>query len=111
MLISNRSTLTTFYRHEKEDGTKVICHSSRGNDALVEANQALIDGDVVANNFITYMSWKPYDGGLELQHVVKIDPAGMIPDFIKNKAAARLASTLLIIVDYVQNGTVPEALF
>ena len=40
MFISNRSTLTTFYSDEKEDGTKVILHSSRGNEALIEANQS-----------------------------------------------------------------------
>lgn len=38
LVISNRSTLTTFYEHEKEDGTRIIMHSSRGNEALVAAN-------------------------------------------------------------------------
>ena len=57
------------------------------------------------------MSWKPYDGGMYLEHIVKMDPAGMIPDFIKSKAASRLANTMFIITDYVMNGTIPEPIF
>ena len=38
MFISNRSTLTTYYEVEKEDGLKVLFHSSMGNEALVAAN-------------------------------------------------------------------------
>ena len=74
MLISNRSTLTTFYRYEKEDGTKVVMHSSRGNEKLIEANASQIGKDVINNNIITYMSYKPYEGGIELAHIMKMDP-------------------------------------
>ena len=38
VMISNRSTLTCFYRREKEDGTKLLFHSSKGNEELVTAN-------------------------------------------------------------------------
>ena len=57
------------------------------------------------------MSWKPYDGGIYLEHIVKMDPAGMIPDFIKNKAATRMTNTLLIITDYLMHGTIPDSPF
>ena len=40
MLISDRSTLTTFYEHTKEDGTKVMMHSSKGNEDLVVTHKA-----------------------------------------------------------------------
>ena len=33
MVISNRSIVTCFYRTERADGFKVVCHSSRGNEA------------------------------------------------------------------------------
>ena len=69
LVISNRSMITCFYETEKEDGTKVIFHSSRGNEDIVAANAAKIKKDVVANNEITYMSWKPYDGGIELNQL------------------------------------------
>ena len=111
VMISNRSTLTTFYETTKSDGFEVLFHSSQGNEALIEANQAQIGSDVVTNNVLTWMEFKPYDGGIELKHIVKMDPNGMIPGFIKDKAAKRLANTLLIIVDYLQNGTVPEPMF
>ena len=57
------------------------------------------------------MAWKPYDGGMELTHIVKMDPAGSIPGFIKNKMAKRMANGLLILVDYLQTGTKPEPVF
>ena len=38
MMVTNRATLTTFYRKELEDGTKMLFHSSRGNEELVTAN-------------------------------------------------------------------------
>ena len=111
MLISNRSTLTTFYRYEKVDGTKVVVHSSRGNEQLVEANAGQIGSDVINNNIITYMGYKPYEGGMELAHIIKMDPQGMIPSYIKNKATTRLTTSLKIIVAYVKDGTVPEPIF
>lgn len=111
MMISNRSTLTTFYRHTKEDGTEMVFHSSKGNEALVQQHADKISGDVVTNNVMTYMSWKAFDGGFDIEHVVKMDPNGMIPDFFKKKAAGRMASNLKIIVDYVRNGTVPAPIF
>ena len=57
------------------------------------------------------MAWKPYDGGMELTHIVKMDPAGSIPGFIKNKAAARMQNSLQFIVGYVKDGTIPEPIF
>ena len=86
-------------------------HSSVGNEALIEANQNLIDGDVIASNFITYMAWKPYDGGIYIEHIVKMDPNGMIPGWLKNKAATRTARNLQMITDYLMNGTIPEPIF
>ena len=57
------------------------------------------------------MSWKPYDGGIEIEHAIKMDPAGMIPGFLKNKAATRMAKNLQLIVDYLINGTIPAPIF
>ena len=74
MMITNRSTLTCFYRREREDGTKLVFHSSRGNEELIAANADQIGGDVVTNNALTYMAWKPYEGGMEITHIVKMDP-------------------------------------
>jgi len=35
----------------------------------------------------------------------------MIPGFLKNKMATRLANGPQLVVDYLKNGNVPEALF
>ena len=110
MLISNRSILTCFYEHETSDGYRVVLHSSQGNDAQVLAQRDLIGKDVIANNIITYMASKPYEGGMELNQIIALDVAGMIPGFIKNKIAKRLANIGLQIADYVMHGTIPPKL-
>ena len=94
MMITNRSTLTTFYRHTKEDGTEIIFHSSQGNEILNKVYAGLIDGDVLTTNYLTYMGWKPFDGGIDLMHIVKIDANGWIPDFVKQAALGRTSNTL-----------------
>ena len=57
------------------------------------------------------MSWQPYEGGLELNWLSKMDPAGAIPKIVKNKLANRLAFEVLILVDYLMNGSLPEPIF
>ena len=48
---------------------------------------------------------------MELHQVIALDVAGMIPGFVKNKIAKRLANTGLLIADYVMHGTIPEKMF
>ena len=67
MFVSNRSTLTTFYEQAREDGWECKLHSSKGNEALCETNSGQIDGDVITNNALTYMAWKPFEGGYDIQ--------------------------------------------
>ena len=49
MLISNRSIITCIYRYTKEDGTNVLMHSSRGNEAIATARASSIGKDVMAS--------------------------------------------------------------
>merc|ERR1711972_570709 len=35
--ISDRSTVTVFYNHTKDDGSKCVFHSSKGNEHIVQA--------------------------------------------------------------------------
>ena len=111
LILSNRSIVTCFYRQSKDDGTKELFHSSKGNEAIAEARASQIGSDVIATNHITYFSWKPYEGGMELRSVMKMDPNGSIPSMIKNKMGSRMAGGLKIMVDYLQNGTVPTSIF
>ena len=73
MFVSNRSTVNCLYRHQKADGTKCITISSRGNDEIAQANMNLIGSDTINNNIVTQMSWKPFDGGMDLSFVIKMD--------------------------------------
>ena len=110
-IISNRSIIVTYYRHEMEDGTKLFMSSSQGNEEIVASRQEQIGSDVVANNIIVYVSWKPYDGGIEIQQLLCMDPAGMIPGMIKTAMSGRMAKALKLTVDYLKNGTIPEPVF
>ena len=66
MVISNRSILTCYYEAQKEDGTRILMNSSRGNEEIQAANASKIGKDVVASIGINYVSWKAYNGGIEL---------------------------------------------
>ena len=57
------------------------------------------------------MAVKPYEGGFELNQVISMDIAGMIPGFIKTKAAKKLANIGLQIADYMMHGTIPPKVF
>ena len=57
------------------------------------------------------MSYKPYDGGIEFSHAVKMDPQGWIPGWIKDQAKHRMGMSLKNIVNYCRDGTVPDALY
>merc|ERR1712060_478990 len=111
LVLSNRSVITTFYRPECADGYQCLMHSSRGNDEIAAANADKIGSDVIANNHIVHVTWKAYEGGMEINMVQKMDLAGSIPTMFVNKMSGRLANALQLLVDYLQNGTVPEPLF
>ena len=110
-VVSNRSTLTTYYWSPQEDGTEKIFHSSRGNENLVSEHAESIGRNVVSNMVLSYFSYKPYEGGIELTHILKYDPSGTIPEYMKQKQVGRTMRSLKTVVDYCRDGTIPEALF
>ena len=89
MVISNRSIVTCYYEAQKDDGTRIIMNSSRGNEEIQAANADKIGKDVVANITLNYVSMKAYDGGIELCQINQSDPNGSIPGFIKSKMAKK----------------------
>ena len=56
---------------------------------------------------ISFLAFKPYEGGVELMSVASSDLAGMIPDMIKNKMASRQANRLKNLVNFLKNGVKP----
>ena len=111
MVISNRSIITVFYNWDLEDGTKCIMHSSQGNEALAESIADKIGSNVIGNNICTKTTFKPSGSGVEITMLVSLDPAGMLPGFIKNAAATRLANAAIIMADYLRDGTIPQPIF
>ena len=111
MMISNRSVVSCLYREEREGGEKLMFHSSEGNDEVVAGRATQIGSDVVANMIFAYWSFKPIEGGLQITMAQSMDPAGMIPGFIKTKMAKRGTSAPQLLIDYLVNGTVPESVF
>mmetsp|Transcript_13213 Transcript_13213/g.16792 ORF Transcript_13213/g.16792 Transcript_13213/m.16792 type:complete len:217 (-) Transcript_13213:107-757(-) len=107
MIISNRSIITCIYQGETSDGYQAFFHSSQGNEEQATANAEAIGSDVIANNAITMTCYKPCEGGMELKQLLCMDPAGMIPGFIKNAMASRMANGLMLMVDYLKDGTIP----
>mmetsp|Transcript_42010 Transcript_42010/g.55349 ORF Transcript_42010/g.55349 Transcript_42010/m.55349 type:complete len:124 (-) Transcript_42010:130-501(-) len=93
MMISNRSIITCFYEHyDAETDQRIVVHSSQGNEAVIADRQRDIGKDVIANSIVTYMAGTPYEGGFELNQIISMDIAGMIPGFVKTKIAKRLAN-------------------
>ena len=111
MIMSNRSLIACIYQADMADGWKAVFTSSQGNEAQTAAHAEAIGSDVIANNIINFVAYKPYDGGMELKSVLAMDPAGSIPGFIKSKMGGRMANQLILLTDYLKNGAVPEAMF
>lgn len=111
MLVSNRSMITALYQETREGGERCVFHSTQGNEAQTAERAAQIGKDVVANMIVAFWSFKPIEGGVEIKLCQSFDPAGMIPGFLKTKMAKRLANAPQLMVDYLKNGTVPEAAF
>ena len=108
MVISNRSIVACYYEDQKEDGTRILMNSSRGNEQIQAANADKIGKDVIASVGINYVSMKAYDGGIELCQINHSDPNGSIPGFLKSKMAKKQAKTLLDLVTYLQTGAKPS---
>ena len=90
--LSNRSTITAEYKIEDGSGTFIYIQSSKGNEAITEANKSAIGKNVVANSIIAFAKYVPFEGGFDIITVSCSDPAGSIPDALKNKQAARAAA-------------------
>ena len=94
MFVSDRSLIVCSYPGQTEDGWTYRVSSSQGNEAQVEARQAEIGDDVVANQVIQCLMFKAYDGGVELKQCICLDLAGMLPDMAKSKMATKQSNGL-----------------
>ena len=81
--------------------------SSKGNEALVAANKALIGKNVVANVIIQFFKYIPYEEGFDIVSVCCADTAGSIPDFIKNREAMKNANGPVNASNFMLTGALP----
>ena len=105
--LSNRSTITCEYKIE-HDGVLTFIQSSRGNEALTTANASIIGKNVVATSIINFARYAPVTGGFDITTVTCADPAGSIPDGMKNKQAARHAQAPVNLSNFMLTGAVPK---
>ena len=94
--MSNRSTIIVEYRKEHE-GVFTIVLSSKATDSLVAAHQSVIGKNVLARSIIQFARYTPVAGGFEVTTVTASDPAGSIPQFLKDKQATRHANSPVMI--------------
>ena len=100
--LRNRSFISTYYRYEKQDGTKVVLSSTLGNEHLWEENADIVEDNIEFIEYITQVSYKPYDGGIEFEYVTHGDPQVLwVPKFIQRKAEDFMARSLIHTVEYV----------
>ena len=64
--------------------------SSKYNEAFYEKHKDKIGSNVVASLIIQYTKCTPCEGGMDLISVTCMDPAGMIPGFLKTKMSGRM---------------------
>ncbi len=107
VMISNRTMITCWYEAQGDDGWKKKFHSSKGNEQITADAAAAIGKDVVGTIHVAYYAWKPYEGGMEIKFVNKVDPNGSIPDMIKNKMAKRMSNGVMHLVNFLKTGAKP----
>ena len=105
--ISNRSTIIVEYRKENADGFTILM-SSKGTDALVASNQALIGKNVLARSIIQFARYVAVAGGYHITTVTASDPAGSIPQFLKDKQATRHANSPVVLANFMLTGATPS---
>ena len=107
--INNRRWVTVYYHEDNMDttGHSWMFDSSKGTGDLVKANKSKIGKDVVASFKLNYFAATQYDGGMLLEQVIIIDPAGSIPKFFWNLLSTRVAESGLHVADYLMKGILP----
>ena len=76
---------------------------SKGTEKVAEANAKLIEkGAVLSETKMAVQTWKPVDGGVKITEVICVDPAGALPQMIKDKIAKSNSAGLKKMVHHLQ---------
>ena len=87
MIVSNRCNFLGVHQIELENGGYIHLSTSKGMQQIEQANTTLIGKDVLGHCLMTYAKFEPCEDGIKVTACYAIDPAGSLPDFIKNKIA------------------------
>ena len=90
IMVSNRCCFNAVYNHKVDENTLIHITTSKGMRAIEEKpeNITLRGKDVLSHTTVTYNKIEACDGGVRITSVLCVDPAGSLPDFVKNKIAA-----------------------
>ena len=104
--MSNRSTLSIFYKWD-EEGCLIRCGSTKGNEDLVKKHAALIGKNVLVTLYINFVMYKEIEGGYEITTVICANPNGSIPTALVNRQAAKNADQPVTLANFMMTGAVP----
>lgn len=77
--------------------------TSKGMEQVIEANAALKGKDVLSNTIFSYMKFEPKAaGGVTITAIICVDPAGSLPDFVKEKIAAANSDTTIKMIAHLR---------
>ncbi len=58
-------------------------------------------------SYLNLFAVKPYDGGVEIKQLNRVDVKGMIPNFVTNYCIGYFSRGLTYVVDYYRDGKKP----
>ena len=113
LFISTRYLFTTFYYtdEDKETGWRSFIDSSDGNDAFIAEHKSEIGKDTAGYMHFNLAQSRPYDGGMQLRLVAKLDFGGYLPGIVKKFVSAKLANFPVQMADYLMKGEIPPDIF
>ena len=87
IVASNRCTFMSVQQLNLDSGGFVNMNTSKGMQAIEQANTALIAKDVLSHCHIVYDKYEPCDDGVYLTAVLCVDVRGSLPGMIKKQIA------------------------
>ena len=89
VIVSNRCNFLAIYHIHLPNGGMIHLATSKGTKHLEQEHAQRIGKDVLGHTVMTYTKVEPCEdgSGIQITSVFCVDPAGSLPDFIKEKIA------------------------
>ena len=103
MVVSNRCVFSANFCIDLEGGGMIQISTSKGMEKIIEQSAAKIGKDVLSNTIFSYIKFEPKaTGGVTITAIICVDPAGSIPDFVKDKIAAANSDTTIKMIAHLR---------